>query len=607
MFRPRPLRSSTVLAFCCAAFNTGANAQASRSAETRVARTSGAATRASAQARTKEEQALHVLNRLTFGPRPGDVDRVLRIGIDRWIDQQLHPENIEDRAGVAALSGCPMWTSPPQVPQQPVTSTGTATVAGRVTGQLVIRVGFGGFRLITRDSARRLGTRGQTFLDNGQLLACRLARVEASELQLLEVMTDFWENHFSVYSGKIPHRESLIEWDRSVIRANALGRFRDLLGAVAHSPMMLHYLDNAMSSATREYPTTLEYATALRSGTDPVIAERPGFGPNTGLNENYARELLELHTMGVDGGYTQADVVGAARAFTGWSHSNLRPRFTAMPRTGSMQVQPNTPTPIYQMISASPAFVFDSARHDAGEKKFLGHTLQAGRGTEDAEEVLDLIARHPSTARFLARKLAVRFVSDDPPPALIDGAAATFLRTDGDIREVVRTIVTSPEFRSPAAYGAKIKSPQELVLSTRRALAAPVDTAAEIIDLLIMLDQPPFGYITPEGWPETGNDWMNAGALMARMQLAMRIGRGELRTIPVEAWPAWKVLVNAPFDKQVDGVIEKLLNGRASPRFRRAAQVARPTGRERDSALARERALRELITLALGSPEFQRR
>jgi uncharacterized protein (DUF1800 family) len=401
------------------------------------------------------------------------------------------------------------------------------------------------------------------------LLACRLARVEASDQQLLEVMTDFWQNHFSVFGGKVPSRESIVQWDREVIRPNALRRFRDLLGAVAHSSAMLEYLDNAVSRAGR-------------------------------LNENYARELLELHTLGVDAGYTQADVIAVARAFTGWSH-NVRGRVSIETSKGvTIEVYPR------QQVDSAQTFVFDSTRHDAGEKLVLGRTLPPGRGLEDGEEVLDLLARHPSTARFIARKLAVRFVSDSPPEALVERAAATFTRTDGDIREVVRTIVTSPEFFSPDVYGAKVKSPLEMVLSARRALAAPVDTAAEAIDLLIALGQPPFGRETPEGWPETASGWMNAGAIVARIDVAVRISRGDYPSIPVESSPAWNRLVNRPFDEQVDGVLETLFSGRSSPELRAALVAARPPA-DQDTADVRELALRRLIALALGSAEFQRR
>jgi hypothetical protein len=233
--------------------------------------------------------------------------------------------------------------------------------------------------------------------------------------------------------------------------------------------------------------------------------------------------------------------------------------------------------------------------------------LQAGRGIEDGEQVLDIIARHPSTARFIARKLAVRFVSDSPPESLVERAAQEFLRTDGDIRAVMRTIVTSPEFGTPEVYGAKIKTPLELVLSTRRALNAPIDTAAENVDLLIKLGQTPFGYLTPDGWPETGADWMNAGALMKRMNFATSVSKDELPSIPLAAWPQWSTLATRPFAQQVDGVINALLNGRATPALREALLASRPDESGVDSAEARTLALRRLIALALGSPEFQRR
>ena len=221
--------------------------------------------------------------------------------------------------------------------------------------------------------------------------------------------------------------------------------------------------------------------------------------------------------------------------------------------------------------------------------------------------MLDILARHPSTARFIARKLAVRFVSDSPPAALIDRAAETFKRTDGDIREVVRTIVTSPEFDSPAVYGAKVKSPLELVLSIRRVLGAPVDTAAEVIDFLVALGQPPFGRLTPDGWPETGSAWATAGAMRERVNLAVRIANGEFPSIPVTAWPEWPTLSTQPFDAQLDGVIRSILSGRVSAATRSAMASARPGLNDADTPDARQLRLRELIALALGSPEFQRR
>jgi uncharacterized protein (DUF1800 family) len=289
-------------------------------------------------------------------------------------------------------------------------------------------------------------------------------------------------------------------------------------------------------------------------------------------------------------------VVEVARAFTGWTHTMaLPPTLLRMP----VRLERGGP--------AIPArFRFDSTAHDAEAKTVLGRPLPSGRGVEDGEDVLDLLARHPSTARFIARKLAVRLVSDAPPDALVDRAAATFVRTDGDIREVVRTIVTSREFRSPAMYGAKLKTPLELVLSIRRALDAAPDTDAEMIDFLVLLEQPPFGHPTPEGWPETAGAWLGAGAMRFRVDLAMRVAMGEVSSIPVQRWPAWTRLVDRSFDEQLEGVIDVLLGGRASPVTRAAMRDARPPA-DGDAPAVRERALRELIGLALASPEFQTR
>jgi uncharacterized protein (DUF1800 family) len=538
-------------------------------------------------------RALHVLERLTFGPRAGDVDRVLQIGVDKWIDEQLQPPPTLDSRAAAALSRCPFWTEP--VDAAVGKMSGTVTYS---SGNRTVRITSIGLRLISRDSAKRIGPQSALYDESIQFVACRFARLEASEQQLLEVMGDFWHNHFSIYGPTVRNRGLILEWDRTVIRPNALGRFRDLLGAVAHSPVMLAYLDNDVSSASEQQPTLIEYARKRHGGPPPIPR-----GPS-GLNENFARELLELHTLGVDGGYTQRDVVEVARAFTGWTHSGWR--------LGCRQGRPISAQLQFEMTCRQPpehdpVFVFDSTMHDAGSKSVLGHSLKAGRGLEDGEQVLDIIARHPATARFIARKLATRLVSDTPPEALVQRAAATFQRSDGDIREVVRTIVTSPEFNSANVIGAKIKSPLELVLSTRRALDAPVDTAGESVDAMIGLGQQPYGHLTPEGWPETASGWMNPGALLKRMDFAVRVSRSEYASIPVETSKLWQSLVDRPFDEQVAGVVAAILEGQASMELRAALLAARPTAYDPGSADSRQYALRRLIALTLGSAAFQQR
>jgi len=326
-----------------------------------------------------------------------------------------------------------------------------------------------------------------------------------------------------------------------------------------------------------------------------------------GLNENYARELLELHTLGVDGGDTQHDVIEVARALTGW---------TMNPRQGA-------------------EFVFRPEIHDADEKVVLGHRLPAGRGIEDGEEVLDILAKSPATARFIARKLAIRFVSDEPPAALVERAAQTFLKTDGDIRETVRTIVTSPEFFSRAAYHAKVKSPFELVASSLRALGAQPDTTPRSAQVVAFLGEPIFGHQAPNGWPETGEAWMNAGAILNRINFGLALAGGRIPGASITQWSSAEQLRTAPRAQQVDAVVNDFLGGQASPDTREillsgenplakklagsvdstaVATTMEDEGmgpmRRNAGLLARPvqlNGLAQVVGLAIGAPEFQRR
>jgi len=497
----------------------------------------------SSQGLSETERIAHVLSRLTFGARPGDVARVRAMGIRRWIDQQLRPTTINDSLLTVALAPMPAWNGP------------TSALASVTEAPVAVARSVSPVQM--RDSAARLKlapvlirVRGNLgFADN--FYAGKVINAQLSERQLLEVVSDFWENHFSVYSGKMPSRTALIEWDRDALRPHALGKFRDLLGAVAHSPAMLFYLDNHLST-------------------------------HRGLNENYARELMELHTLGVDGGYTQKDVQEVARALTGWTIDRTR-----------------EPT----------MFVFRPALHDTGEKTVLGHTLAGGRGMEDGEEVLDILARHPSTARYIAFKLARRLVSDEPPPDLVKRAAETFSRTNGDITEVVRTIVTSPEFFSRAAFRAKVKTPFELVVSARRALGAPADTTPQTVRLIGRLGQQPFGWQTPEGWPERDNAWINSATIYARIRFGNDLAEGRVPFVAVKAWREWSALARAPLNEQVDGVLGGMLGGCADAVTRAAMLGIRSdsAGSASGASADGDRRLRELLAIALASPEFQRR
>jgi uncharacterized protein (DUF1800 family) len=506
-----------------------------------------------------DQQIIQALNRLTFGAKPGDALKVRAIGLDNWIDQQLHPEKINDdalNAFVANYSALnqdqndllsqytEQQRARQQVRQQRADSTRVMTAADSIA--------------LRQQQQQQFNLTRQVVT---QLQSSRVARAATSERQLQEVMTDFWENHFNIYAQKGgPEVYYLADFDQKIIRPNALGKFRDLLEAVAQSPAMLFYLDNARSMADSNRPTLNAPNGVPR--VRPVPFGRGGLGAimgtmqsaeemrrqqqrqqqqqrqRQGLNENYGRELLELHTLGVDGGYTQQDVINVARAFTGWT---IKP-----PAQGG-------------------GFIFRPQVHDAGEKVVLGHKLAAGRGMEDAEDVLDILAKSPATAHFISFKLARRFVSDSPSKALVDHAAQVYLKTDGDIREVLRAIITSPEFFSQQAFHSKVKTPFEVVVSAMRALDAAPDSTPRSAQIIAFLGQPIFGHQAPNGWPETGESWMNTGAILNRINFGMAAAAGRLPGVDIRALPALDTLRSASREKQVDAVVATILNGMVSP------------------------------------------
>ena len=495
---------------------------------------------------TADQQVYQALTRLSFGPRPGDVARVRGMGVDRWIEAQLEPDRINDRATDDFVDE-------------------HFVVVTQAPSQLEDEFPRGKAQADTALRKQEAMKRRQITVE---LQSAKVARAVMSDRQLQEVMVDFWENHFNIFAGKGgPEQYLLPDYDRTAIRPYALGRFRDLLGAVAHSPAMLFYLDNWESVADSGQPT-------LGPTRRPFRARKA-----RGLNENYGRELLELHTLGVDGGYTQQDVIEVARALTGWSIAGPR--------------QPNPGT-----------FVFRPEVHDAAVKHVLGHTIQAGGGEQDGETVLDIVARHPSTARFIAKKLCIHFVSDSPPPALVDRAAATFTRTDGDIREVVRTIVTSPEFFSRSAYRSKVKTPFEVVTSALRALGAEADSTPRSAQVVARLGEPLYGHQAPNGYAETGESWMNTGAILARINFGMAVAADRLPGASLERWPLAAQLASAPREAQVDGVVTALLDGDASPDTHRILLTgSNPMLTEAPS----QTGFAQIVGLALGAPEFQRR
>jgi uncharacterized protein (DUF1800 family) len=516
----------------------------------------------------KDQRILQALNRLTFGPRPGDEAKVRAIGLKKWIELQLHPERIPENPTLAAkLKQMDTLTmsSEELVRNYPTPQMVKQMVAGQMpfpkdpdrrmlieklvaryekkqgenatppanaperqplrdilepdqirafrTGTPEVRMAM--FRSLPPEkqadviaalpqqvrqalyTAASPEVRRKIEMANGpqqvvarDLVEGKLLRAIYSDRQLEEVLTDFWYNHFNIFLEKGADRYLVTEYERDVIRPHVLGNFRDLLEATAKSPAMLFYLDNWQSVGTN--------VPQARGGNKQA---------RRGLNENYGRELMELHTLGVDGGYTQKDVTEVARCFTGWS--------IQQPQRGGK-------------------FTFNPRLHDKGEKTVLGVTIPAGGGVEDGEKVLDILSHHPATARFISRKLAMRFVADEPPATLVDHMAQTFQKTNGDLREVMRTMLNSKEFWSVGAYRSKLKSPLELVASAVRAVNGDVDYAFALANQVAQLGEPLYRKSEPTGYSNSSKEWLNSAGLLARMNFALQLADNKVPGVKVE-------------------------------------------------------------------------
>ena len=490
---------------------------------------------------SEAQKVLHVLNRVSFGPRPGDIERVRKMGIEKYVEQQLHPESIDDTGIDTRLTDFPSISmSVAEMNTRYIQPNGLATELGMTPDSID--------RQAINQAMKERGLNPQQKLLQ-ELQGQKLVRAVSSERQLEEVMTDFWFNHFNVFWGKGADKQLTTSYEMNAIRPNVLGKFRDLLMATAKSPAMLFYLDNAQSSAPR-----LPRPDLVKAGRKP------------GINENYARELMELHTMGVDGGYTQQDVQEVARAFTGWT----------IDRGQSFE------------------FIFRPGMHDQGEKVVLGHRINGG-GIKDGEAVIDILVHHPSTAKFVATKLVRRFVSDNPPQSLVDRVAIVFAKTDGDIREMLHTIFTSDEFFSVDAYRSKAKSPFELAASAIRAVGAQTDGSPRMSQEITKMGQPLYQYQAPTGFPDRASQWMSSGSLMERINFALALSSNRI--------PGTKVTLpliegGTPEDA-ITRAIESVLGNDVSEQTKQVlvAQV-------RASA---ESPMAKAFALALGSPEFQKR
>ena len=450
--------------------------------------------------RVDDAAALHVLNRAAFGPRPGDLERVRQIGIDAYLDEQLHPERLALPAALSARLASLDTQEKPLVDliaefrenQKAVQQEKRAEAAAdEARGQgSAMKDGKDDAKEVAKDVRREAYRR--MLLQSGE---ARLVRAIDSPRQLEEVMIDFWYNHFNVFVGKGLDRVMVANYEREAIRPYALGRFRDLLGATAKHPAMLFYLDNWLSTAPGYEPQKRLFNFGQKAKA-------------SGLNENYARELMELHTLGVENegkpnGYTQKDVTELARILTGWTFA---PRLAN--RNASM-------------------FAFDPRRHDNGAKVWLGHAI-APQGQAEGEYALDVLAEHPATARHISFQLAQYFVADNPPPALVDHLAARYLATHGDIRAVLKTLFDSAEFRDPENDGAKFKTPYQYVVSAARAGDVEVANVRPLMGVLAQLGMPLYGCPTPDGYKNTEDAWLNPEGMTRRINFATALATGRL-------------------------------------------------------------------------------
>ncbi|HEX4385899.1 MAG TPA: DUF1800 domain-containing protein [Myxococcales bacterium] len=544
MRMPRFLTLAVLAAACSTAVRKDATPPLSSQAPQAAA---AAAATTDSPVLTQAEMIEHVLDRTTFGPRAIDRRHVREEGISAFLEEQLHPEQLEDAAVSARLATFEVLNSSPDAlvarlykerkkkQQEKRQEEMLAAAPGAPAGEPKPAEPMARPRAVKRDYVQ-------------QLSQAKLLRAVSSDRQLQEVMVDFWFNHFNVFSGKADEAALLPEYESKALRANALGTFPELLEAVAHSPAMLVYLDNWRSAVPK-----------------------PKAKQQRGINENYARELLELHTLGVDGGYSQQDVIEVARCFTGWT--------VGEPRT-------------------DPRFLFKKEMHDFGQKIVLGHLIPAGGGIEDGSQVLHILETHPATARFLAGKLIRRFVSDDPPDALVSRVASTYTATGGDIRSMLRTIFESPEFWSRKALRAKVRSPLELVTASTRALNASVADPLQLAKAVARIGQPLYGAQPPTGYADVSQTWLSSGALLARIDFGLSLASGQVEGVSVDlsslgGGPPEQVLTraaatlgaNALSDKTRDYILQQLRQTPSKPDL----QAARAVG------------------LLLGAPELQRR
>jgi len=492
------------------------------------------------QAGLTERQAVaHLLSRFTYGARPGDIDAVMKMGLEKWFRQQLDG-NLSDDSLNQLLSD-----------YDALKLTNAEVVATYPKGAQVLRMAVKD-GVINKDSVNKAdkkaykGELKEYLQQNGmkpqqelfrQFINQKILRAAYSNNQLQEMMTDFWFNHFNVSITKNDCAQFIPAYERDVIRPNALGKFEDLLVATAKSPAMLLYLDNFSSSGTSDNDSKADMQRRNKFISqqlgDSAMQKMQKARKTQGLNENYAREVMELHTLGVDGGYTQQDVTNAARVLTGWTIYPMDDKGFGggikkmLDKIGEDKLRARG-------FVHEGDFLFAANRHDEGEKTVLGRHFAAGGGYEEGMELLTMLAHHPSTAHFIAGKIAVRFVSDNPPQSLIDKMAKTFAEKAGDIKQVLLTMVASREFWSAAAVHAKTKSPFELAVSAVRSMNGDIRQPYQLFNWISKMGQKIYYYQAPTGFPDNGQYWINTGALLERMNFGLALAAQRIPGIKVD-------------------------------------------------------------------------
>ena len=628
-----------------------------------------------------DEAIEHALNRLAYGARPGDADKIKQMGLAKWIDQQLNPKTLEDGAMQARLGQYPTLgmstaqliaeypnakqaakqetkaaaansgtnpdnaaasvirrdmqkgqaqgqpqtaqtsqapTDPQQVAQKDADAN-IAAMAQELDGSSGSTQSSGGALKVTAASMdapspmkSNPATRGggkkdvlgmdpnavpKAISDDSkrpqrvveELTMAKMTRAIYSERQLQQVMDDFWFNHFNVFAGKGEVKWYLTSYEREVIQPHALGKFRDLVTDTAKSPAMLFYLDNFLSAD----PNAAARLAAQRAQRQQMRRGPYGYPPrpqqaqnkkkqDRGLNENYGRELMELHTLGVDGGYTQKDVTEVARCFTGWTIEKPR---------------------------ENPQFKFDEKLHDPNPKVVLGKKIHAG-GMKDGEEVIDLLVKNPHTAKFISTKLARRFVSDNPPDALVQRMTKSFQKSDGDIREVMRSMIYSPEFWSRDAYRAKVKTPFELVASSVRALGTDVDTPMPLVQWVNRIGEPLYQCQPPTGYSDKADAWVNTGALLNRLNFSLALAGNKVRGSRSDVTALLGGGSGGDAKAALDRAVQVFLGGQAAAGTVETLQKQLENPQVLQAKLddpVKQVDLGVVTGLVLGAPEFQRR